>query len=214
MSDAITEARRKYEDALFVFRAARTALTAARAELARAEGRAYTTEQLAQRRAASRRQGVLRNNPQLRGIPDTATRRRAVDAVLAARDAPRVWKFYLDTMKFDPVTRTRVIRAQNRKRFELYRAGLTVAAQFLRQRARDTGSPVERARLDGNARKIELHLQTLVDVSPREVTIHYPHEWAVISSALRPEGMNPRGKGARKLYALYQHIVRTHTEEA
>lgn len=212
----IDAARAEYEAAVMAFKQARDKVTAAKRELARLVGRARTAEQIKASRLASRRAQLLRSNPQIRAIPNKARRREALNAIIAAKDAPCVWKFYLDTMHFDVQTRAPKVYAQNRKRYELYRAGLTLAVRLLRQRASAMAGHADQTEvheLRDNARTLELHLQSLVDASPREVRVHYPSEWRVISSALRPEGSSPKSKGAQRLLALYQHIVRTHTVE-
>jgi hypothetical protein len=200
----IDEARTRYASAVDVFKRARDEVIAAKRDLARLEGKARTPEQVQANRLAQRRAQVLRTHPELRKITNKTKRREAVDAVLAQRDAPRVWRFYLDTMHFDPSTRAPKLYARNPKRFKLYTAALKLGAQMARARG-------EASDMD-TARRIELHLQSLVDASPREVTVHYPSEWQAISRALRPEGSSPKGAAARKLLSLYQYIVRTHTE--
>jgi hypothetical protein len=209
--DALTHAQQRYTTAVDAFKRARDEVTEAKRELARLQSRklVLTDEQREARNRASRRQQVLRSHPELRGLVRNA-RRHALDAILDARDAPCVWKYYMDAVAGDPPRTTR----SNRARFDLYRAGLTVAARMLRLQARHGVDPTQAQEDATNARTLELHLQSLVDVSPHEVSCHYPSEWRVISSALRPEGSDPKGKGARRLYALYQHIVRTHREEA
>lgn len=211
-------ARAEYETATAALKLARDRVTKARREFERLLGKARTPEQVQASRLSHRRAQVLRTHPKLRAITNRARRREAVDALLAERDRPRVWRFHLDDMRFDRVSNTRVIYRKNPARFKLYVAGLTLAARVLRERAGRaqtiTGGFAKPRQQDvDNARTLELHLAGLVDASPREVSIHYPSEWRVISSALRPEGSNPRSKGAQRLLALYQHIVRTHTVE-
>lgn len=203
-SSKLAEAQAEYDAAVAEFKRARDRVSAAKRELRIAEGKAVTTEQRDRNRLSARRAQVLRKHPELRKITNRAKRREAIDAILAKRDAPRVWKFYLDDMQWDQVSNTRVIYRRNPKRFKLYTAALTVRARLARQDGRPESIDT--------ARTLELHLQSLVDASPREVTVHYPNEWRVISAALRPEGSSPKGDAARRLLSLYQHIIRTHTE--
>lgn len=212
----IDAARAEYEAAVTAFKLARDEVTAAKRELTRLLGKARTHEQVIASRLAARRSQLLRSNPQIRAIANKTHRRAALNALIAAKDKACVWKFYLDTMHYDPVTRAPKPYTQNRKRFELYRAGLTLASRLWRQRAQAMAGHADQTEsheLRDNARTVDLHLQGLVDASPREVRVFFPSEWRVISSALRPEGMNPTSKGARRLLALYQHIIRTHTVE-
>ena len=210
----IDQARAAYSAAVAAFKDARDRVTEAKRELARLEGKARTPEQIKSNRLSQRRAQVLRSHPQLRGITNAAKRRDAVDAILAQRDRACVWRFYLDDMTIDPETRARKVYRQRRERFELYRAGLKLAAQMMRAKRTTLAGHAdlpEANELRDNARTLDLHLQGLVDASPRQVDIHYPHEWRVSSKALRPEGSSPKSPGAQRLLALYQHIVRTHT---
>lgn len=213
-SSKVADAQARYDAAVAAFKKARDEVTASKRDLEQAQGKSMSTEQRIANRHSARRAQVLRSNPKLRAIPNRSKRRQAVDAVLAERDRPRVWKFYLDDMTFDRVSNTRVIYRKNPERYKLYVAGLTLAGRMARANALLMGLSAQgKQELYDNARTIDLHLQSLVDVSPREVTVHYPSEWQVISSALRPEGSSPKSKGAQRLLALYQHIIRTHTVE-
>lgn len=208
----LDQALERYSVAVAAFNDARDRVTEAKRNLARLEGKARTDEQRAASRVYQRRAAVLRSNPQLRGIANKAKRREAVDAILAQRDAARVWSFYLDDMTVDPETRAPKVMRLNRPRFELYKAGLKLAAQMLRAKSATTAITAEQRRqMVDNARTLDLHWQGLVDAAPRQVFVHFPHEWRVISKALRPEGSSPTSPGAQRLLALYQHIVRTHT---
>lgn len=90
----------------------------------------------------------------------------------------------------------------NRAKWKLYGAALLVSAKILRSKKQY-----------GPARILDAHYKTMCsearDVSPRIVEIMYPHEWRVITKALRPTGSKPKpGSNAAKLYALYQWILR------
>jgi hypothetical protein len=127
-----------------------------------------------------------------------AARKALLDQLEADHNRPRVWSWCFDHRA--PGNNSRWV--SDRPAFKLYIRAVKLRAQVLRA-----------ARQHNTARILEAHINTLHDIAPRAAWCYWPGEWREISKALRPQGSNPVHPAARKLFAIYQHITRTKTEE-
>lgn len=128
-----------------------------------------------------------------------AARKSLLDQLEQENAKPRVWNWTFDHRG----ARHSQNYISDRPALKLYIAAVKLRAMQLR-RLRDFGT----------ARILDAHLQSLIDVAPRAAYCYYPREWREISRALRPFGSHPEaGTRAAELYAIYQHILKTHTVE-